>query len=287
MTAREPISANGADNFANDPPLRLAKRELRWVCANPRFWIGLAAVLLVIAVAGPFGTADSLSLPQRVLYWSIVGVGTFFVGLVTSVALGGWLYQRGLPEWAARLVGGSAAGLPVTAFVLLAGFALHPILGTATDWTVPSLAAFTASNVLIAAMISVLYYLVNLEGRTDDAPPAKPDVDPLLDRLPPHKRGPVLRLGVEDHYTQVVTTRGTELVLMRLSDAAQLMGDLGLRIHRSHWVARDAVRDVRRDGSKLKVELRDGTVLPVGRTYEGAVRGAGLATEGTRNVVGR
>lgn len=31
---------------------------------------------------------------------------------------------------------------------------------------------------------------------------------PLLERLPPQKRGELLRLSVQDHYTEIVTTRG-------------------------------------------------------------------------------
>ena len=39
----------------------------------------------------------------------------------------------------------------------------------------------------------------------------------------------------------------------------------GMRIHRSHWVAFDAVEALEREGAKLLVKMRGGAVLPVSR----------------------
>ena len=43
--------------------------------------------------------------------------------------------------------------------------------------------------------------------------------------------------NVSGHYLQVVTTAGTCLVLMRLSDAVLALGDAGMQVHRSYWVS--------------------------------------------------
>jgi DNA-binding LytR/AlgR family response regulator len=65
---------------------------------------------------------------------------------------------------------------------------------------------------------------------------------------------------------------------MRLADAIRETGMVpGLQIHRSHWVAKDAVAKVHRSEGKLMLELRNGMRLPVSRSYLAAARDAGLA----------
>src|SRR5690606_17132350 len=73
----------------------------------------------------------------------------------------------------------------------------------------------------------------------EDIPP-RPAV---LNRLPHHLRGRLIYMSMQDHYVDVHTDRGNALVLMRLGDAiAETGATPGLQIHRSHWVALDAVR---------------------------------------------
>lgn len=77
--------------------------------------------------------------------------------------------------------------------------------------------------------------------------------------------------------SEVTTEKGKALVLMRLSDAIRETPPTpGLQIHRSHWVAVDAVARTVRTGDKLLVELKDGRRLPVSRSYTRDVRDAGL-----------
>lgn len=95
---------------------------------------------------------------------------------------------------------------------------------------------------------------------------------PILSRLKPENRGKLLHLSVEDHYTLVRTSRSRKLILIRFSDAIREAGDTGLQVHRSHWVADDFVSSVDRDNGRLSLALRDGTEIPVGRTYVAEVR---------------
>ena len=55
-------------------------------------------------------------------------------------------------------------------------------------------------------------------------------------RLPLAKRGPVVRMSMQDHYVELTTAHGSELVLLRMADAVAEADPAGLRIHRSHWV---------------------------------------------------
>jgi DNA-binding LytR/AlgR family response regulator len=97
------------------------------------------------------------------------------------------------------------------------------------------------------------------------------------DRLPFKLRGATIRaVEAEDHYLRVHTDRGSDLILMRLSDAlAELDGLEGGQTHRSWWVARDAVRGVARGDGRAVLTLDGGLQAPVSRRYARALRAAG------------
>jgi len=63
---------------------------------------------------------------------------------------------------------------------------------------------------------------------------------------------------------------------LALADAERELESLdGLRVHRSWWVARDAVADVTRADGRMTLKLVNGVEAPVSRTYARAVRDAG------------
>ncbi len=77
-------------------------------------------------------------------------------------------------------------------------------------------------------------------------------------------------LGAAEHYIEVVCDSGKDLVRHRFTDAVREITSLGLgcQVHRSWWVAWDAVADVVPDGRGLDVILRDGRRIPVSLTYK-------------------
>ncbi|MEZ5996745.1 MAG: LytTR family DNA-binding domain-containing protein [Hyphomonadaceae bacterium] len=95
----------------------------------------------------------------------------------------------------------------------------------------------------------------------------------FLKRLPPEKRGELWALSSELHYVRVYTSKGNDLVMMRLSDAIDLCAALeGLQIHRSHWVARDGIESIEGKNGHLRVRLKNGNELPVSRSRNLVVR---------------
>ena len=59
----------------------------------------------------------------------------------------------------------------------------------------------------------------------------------------------LLHIEVEDHYLRVHTNLGSDLILLRLSDAiGELDQAIGRQVHRSHWVSRRAVAGIERNG---------------------------------------
>ena len=100
---------------------------------------------------------------------------------------------------------------------------------------------------------------------------------PILDRLSADNRGYLISLSVQDHYVEITTSNGQQLVLLRLVDAIkETDGVEGLQTHRSHWVAKDAVVSGRRSGDRAFLKLVDGREIPVSRTNVPEVIKAGL-----------
>jgi uncharacterized membrane protein YfbV (UPF0208 family) len=99
----------------------------------------------------------------------------------------------------------------------------------------------------------------------------------FLERLPPRLRGAELHaVQAEDHYLRIHTSRGSDLILLRLADAiAELEGLDGAQTHRSWWVAKAAVQDVRRGDGRAVLLLPAGVEAPVSRSFAPTLRDQG------------
>jgi hypothetical protein len=136
--------------------------------------------------------------------------------------------------------------------------------------------------VLVVAAMVCINQLVQrrpIETHASDAgiEAKEPQPAPILSMLPHKLRAAgLLAVQAEDHYIRLYTSAGSDLVLLRFSDAlAELRGLEGAQVHRSWWVARDAVEASRSENGKLFLLLRDGTKAPVSRTFTRALRDSG------------
>jgi DNA-binding LytR/AlgR family response regulator len=81
-------------------------------------------------------------------------------------------------------------------------------------------------------------------------------------------RGPIRALQAEQNYVRVFTDAGDDLILASLAGLAGQLGDLGVQVHRSWWVAAEAVEGVSRTAAGQDVAtLRGGLEAPIGRTF--------------------
>lgn len=124
---------------------------------------------------------------------------------------------------------------------------------------------FLLSGACLAAFIGPI-----LDRALEPAVGAAPVPSPtsFLARLPLRLRTAELwALKAEDHYLRAITSGGEALIRMRLADAIkELTGVDGVRCHRSWWIARTSVADVRRaDGRLRTVLLPNGLEVPVSR----------------------
>lgn len=101
-------------------------------------------------------------------------------------------------------------------------------------------------------------------------------------RLSSRFQADVIALESEDHYVRVHGRDGhSELVLMRLRDAiAEMDGSPGEQVHRSWWIARDAVKQVIGAGRSRQLLLVDGSKAPVARDSVDRLQRSGFLPRG-------
>ena len=230
---------------------------------------GLAGVFL--ALVGAFGMADA-PLGQRLLYWTPLMLAGAVIGNVigTATARRPRIGENRLLLWAIVSV---LVSLPTSLLVWTVSHAMFGANGPNSP-----LYLFAAVLLVSAAMTAIML-LLNSPGAATHAPApgAPPAPVRFAERLPAKILGGVIyAVQSEDHYLRVRTSKGDDLILMRLADAmAELDGVEGAQVHRSWWVARDGVAETRRDGGRVTLVLKDGAEAPVSRPNVKALRAAG------------
>lgn len=262
--------------------VRLGFREARARIRLRYQFLGLAAAVAVLAWLGPFDTWGRLSLPDRVAFWTLATSVNWLFGLVLGSAAGLAFERRGILAWAAAVGGGSAvAAVPGTAVVwlLVAAFMDHRMTGFA------EIASLYSQVIVIHLVLNALVtWLIYEKKRGPDAvsesvsphPAAEDPSVPFLARLPERLGRNLLHLHMQDHYVEVYTDEGSDLLLLRFRDALRELDGLeGAQVHRSHWVARAAVAGVERRSGRIALRLVNGNRVPVSRSFAPALRDRG------------
>ena len=243
---------------------------------------GLAATVAVLAWLGPFDTWGRLSLPDRLAFWTLATSVNWLFGLVLGSAAGLVLERRGVLPWAAAVFAGSAvAAVPGTAVVwgLVAAYMDHRMTGFAALGSLYS-QVITIHLVLNALVTWLVYSQPRPAGGAGEPPAAHPAAEapavPFLARIPARLGRNLLHLHMQDHYVEVHTDEGSDLLLLRFRDALRELDGLdGAQVHRSHWVARAAVAGVERRSGRIALRLVNGSRVPVSRSFAPALRDRG------------
>lgn len=262
-----------SEKFVKPSPMQLTLRVMQDTYTNPNFWIGFTAMIAILTVTGPFSTLESFAFAPRLVYWASISLFTFPMGLASSVFFASLANQTGIPVLLSRLLGGIIGGVPIGAFVFLAN---KYIIGDNLE-SIYDLLRLTGYAATISAAVAIIYYLVETERNkraSDPATSTKPKAinTPFFSRLPHELGKDIISLQAQDHYIKVTTTRGSEMILVRLADAEQELENIpGIRVHRSWWVATRHVTKKYRYQGKLMLELSNQTTVPVSRPYRLAV----------------
>jgi hypothetical protein len=276
----------------NGGKLQFALRELQDFASSMNFWIVLAAIVLLFTAIGPFGTGDHMALMPRFGFWLVnmfvgTGIAVVFV-IAANIFLEPWVATPFL-----RMFTGSLLSCPATGFLTMLN--VYSWRGPAPSWS--TYLENTAQSLPIAVVFTLIFWtsmrheklyreqaLVETAGsavppsadapkESANLPKLPPEPPPLTARLKPENRGAIQRISAEDHYTLTVTSRGRELILIRFSDALSELGEtVGTQIHRSHWISRACFDTLVSREGKLLARLKDGTELPVSRSFAAEVR---------------
>ena len=244
--------------------MQLAKREWRQM-GKWRGPIGAVTIGALLGVMGPFGSQTAYAPAVKYAFWMVVALAGF-----AAAAAADRLLPSTSPgsRTTTRIIGVAAASaVPMTFFVAWAMGVVRP---GRTFGPVQLLALFP-----YVALVQLLIARVTFPGdqmtvtASVEQPAAAPEYPPeFVSKLPVALRRDILALEAEDHYVRVHTLHGSALVLMRLADAAAIIDPrLGLRVHRSWWVARDGVRALERTPGRAIARLVDDTAVPISRTH--------------------
>lgn len=255
----------------SDGTSQFALREWWGYMRRRQTLIGLAGASLFVTLAAPFGSGAYLSFLPRLAYWTVTVFVTFAAGTLISMTIERRL--RGVSEWLRVMAIGTPIGLAVLGIVVAINAVVYGWTPPLRDWLQLAVTVLLLSYLITLAFDAIEKRKPRGEADTETAPKAPA----LLDRLPLDKRGPLIAVSVEDHYVRIRTTKGEELILMRLSDAIRETAPThGAQVHRSHWVAFDAVASVARKGDGAVLTMSDGTTIPVSRANVKKLKEAGL-----------
>jgi hypothetical protein len=248
----------------------------------------------VLAYLGAMGTLPA-PFAQRLAYWAAVILPGSLLGLGIMALVRSW---GGLA--AHRWLESGLVALLISiphCFIVIVVSALFFGIGMITPAVVLQ---FWLAVLVIAVVLAAINYLASpppvpsspdaLTPMPIPAPalptgwPAEPvpirEMPSLLAEKLPHRlrAGRLIAIEAEDHYLRVHTDLGSDLVLMRMADACALIDPaLGARVHRSWWVARDAVQQVRQQSGRMELELPGGVTAPVSRAMQPVLRREGWA----------
>ncbi len=109
-------------------------------------------------------------------------------------------------------------------------------------------------------------YVANQRTRILAGFAAEPDLRSVFPDLPHRVGNELLSVSANDHYVTIRTANGSAMLSRKFSDCLEKLKPFaGLQVHRSHWVRRKHVDQVRANGSSYLCTLSDGTAIPVSR----------------------
>jgi hypothetical protein len=247
-------------------------RTVRASWTGPAARLGLAVVFGVFLAAVGVHTAFDGPFWARAPFLSAISILAILLlnGLMVGTRRWGW------PIWVRVLVICGVMVLPMG----LAVWALDEVFAAKPPGLgeiLPYLATSVAVSFMIGLLMGFSVWRSQGQAVAGTAAPSEPKPPRFLDRLPVKLRSAELwAVSAEDHYLRLHTSKGQDLILLRLSDAiAELDGIEGAQTHRSWWVARAAISDVRKADGAATILLPDGTEAPVSRSHAKALRERG------------
>ena len=295
------MASDNQENTEGHPGQELfAYREL---IAPGTLGLAVTVALALITLYILLGPLDTVSLPwmQRIAIWSLAGTLNFITGYAGCVLTLCLVRSRPLAQVRLAL----AAMCVILAFPCMA--VTYTVYGLFHDGTLPDVGPgriYAFNLVFVFLLVALAHHVVRLrlrvkwlaataehtaggrraeagsgegndlhEAASSDPHGTRLQQNRLFERLPEALGRDVIHVEVSGHYIRVTTTVGSAVTLMRFADAVDALGDSGMRIHRSYWVAyRHVTHLVRRDRHRRTLLRVTGDhELPVSRSFLPAV----------------
>lgn len=234
--------------------------------------LGVLLITSLMAFWGPYGTGR-FGWPSVWYYWAGLMIPGWTMGLLVEAVI-----RRVRPGWPFLARYSLVAALASVA-VIAANYVTHAARGVDL---------VSVDHTRLVLQVTVLTYVITLvygaarrglsgPAATDETVPERRAGSPLAEKLDPlHRRADLIALMSEDHYLRVHTSAGDSLVRLSLGEALTAVAQIdGARVHRSWWVARDAVDRIEKSSGRMRLVLSNGVKAPVSRSQTAHLRDAG------------
>ncbi|MGL4634684.1 MAG: LytTR family DNA-binding domain-containing protein [Beijerinckiaceae bacterium] len=231
---------------------------------------------LLLGALGPFGSYLNGGFPIRAAYWVCVmwiGFALYFSAykIARRIAPAG----NGV-AWLAIISGIIIASFPMALVSRVIAFHIWPRLSdVGPNWTNWYVQTVTLGLIITFGSMAILE-LIGRNRKRDEQHVTVGHSESGPSAIQAYLTQDVLALQMEDHYVRVHTATDSRLILMPLAEAIDaLAAKDGLRTHRSWWVARKAVVQVKGTPRSMTLVLSNGIVAPVSRSSVALLRAAG------------
>ena len=135
--------------------------------------------------------------------------------------------------------------------------------------------AINVVGLFLPICIGMFFIALNIMDIEDKIPdPNK--TSKLLLHIPITDRGVLWGVCAQDHYVNIITSKGTSLQYMKFSNALnEIDCDEGLQVHRSYWVAEDGLEKIEKQKGRLILTLKNGEKISPSKSGIENMRKAG------------
>lgn len=111
----------------------------------------------------------------------------------------------------------------------------------------------------------------NVPQNRQAVPPLEPQVQIGRQMFNPKQ---IDRIAADDHFLTIEGAFGTRRIHAAMGEAADLLQDYGMLVHRGHWVALRELGPIQVVGRGLRMQTKSGASLPVARSRRDQVKAA-------------
>lgn len=226
----------------------------------------------LVAQAFSFGILKAFDriLPYRVLALLMGAIAAILFGYFYLELVGSLIWYH-LP-W---LVGGLSSGFKPTAsgfldYLISSTSLLFPVI-----WILANLIyeAISQDRIFFPDRLNKNATTHRAERQSTSGASTAQIPTTFLTKIPQHIGRNLIALEAQEHYVRVYTDQGSELVLYRFGDAVTELEAIGygIQVHRSFFVAPDAIQEIERSGKSFTLRMQNGLEIPVSQSYRGIV----------------